>query len=180
MRPLTTQLSDGQEWLRVVDPAWENPLDPEFAAQLGGRWNPPGSFSTLYLNEELHTARAQILKLLNGAPIEPDDLDPGFDLVVATLPRAQKVADLRDDEGLEAVDLPTTYPRYANGRPVQHDACQPVGDEVHALGLRGILARSAATVDGSGRELAWFPARKSSTAKLVERRPFAEWWFETL
>lgn len=177
MKPVTTQLIDGHEWLRVADPAWEDALDPEYAARIGGRWNPPGSFPTLYLNEDLHTARAQILKLLEGSPIEPDDLDLGFDLVAAALPRTQTVADLRHEEGLEAMSLPATYPRYTNGRPVQHEVCQPVGSEVHAQGFRGVFARSAATSDGSGRELAWFPARKSSTAKLVRRHSFAEWWF---
>ena len=179
MRPVTTQLTDGHEWLRVADPDWEDPPDPDYAARAGGRWNPPASFPTLYLNEDLHTARAQILKLFEGAPIEPDDLDPGFDLVATTVPRSQTVADLRAAAGLEAVGLPAAYPRYANGRPVQHDACQPVGSEVHSQGLRGVLARSAATSDGSGRELAWFPARASSTAKLVERRRFADWWFDS-
>lgn len=178
MRPLTTRLTDGQPWLRVADPYWEDALDPSFAAETGGRWNPPGSFPTLYLNQDLHTARAQIIMLLQGSPIEPDDLDPGFDLVAATLPRAQTVADLRDDAGLDAVGLPATYPRYANGRPVRHEACQPVGAEVRAQGLRGVFARSAATPDGSGRELAWFPARNSSTATPVSKRPFADWWFE--
>jgi RES domain-containing protein len=178
MRPVTTQLTDGHEWLRVADPDWQDPLDPTFAAAAGGRWNPPGTFATLYLNEDLHTARAQIANLLEGSPIMPDDLDPGFDLVFATLPRGQTAADLRDEEGLAAVGLPATYPRYANGRPVQHQACQTVGSEVHARGLRGVYARSAATSDGSGRELAWFPARKSSTARLVQRRSFADWWFD--
>lgn len=179
MRLVTTRLADGHEWLRVADPSWGDALDPEYAAQAGGRWNPPGSFRTLYLNEDLHTARAQISKLLDGSPIEPGDLDPGFDLVVATLPRAQTVADLRDEKGLESVGLPATYPRYGNGRPVKHDACQSVGIDVHDRGLRGVLARSAATSDDSGRELAWFPAQKSSRAKLVRRHSFADWWFDT-
>ena len=39
-------------WWRIADPAWSNPLDPDFAWRRGGRWNPPDSFPVLYLNED--------------------------------------------------------------------------------------------------------------------------------
>ena len=171
------RLTDRHPWLRVADPGWGDPLDPGFARDRGGRWNPPGSFPTLYLNEDLYTARAQVTKLLEGSPVEPEDLDPGFDLVVATLPRDQIAAEATTDMGLEDLGLPATYPRYGNGRPVLHGVCQSVGEAVHRAGLRGVYARSAATADGSGRELAWFPARESSKAIMVERRGFEAWWY---
>lgn len=175
MKPVVEQLPDGHGWLRVVDRSWADPLDTSFAEARGGRWNPPGSFATLYLNEDLDTARAQIAALLAGSPVEPEDLDTGFDLVVATLPRAQEAADAVSDAGLEALGLPHTYPRHRNGRPVRHEDCQPVGRAVKAHGLRGIHARSA-VLDG-GKELAWFPARTSSRAILRERFAFADWWY---
>lgn len=181
MKPVVIRLRDGHEWLRVADPRWTDPLDPSFAADRGGRWNPPNSFPTLYLNEDLATARAQIIKLLQGSPVEPDDLDPGFDVIVATLPRAQDAADAFTDRGLLALGLPESYPRHRNGRPVRHETCQPIGEQVQVLGLRGLLARSAAMPEEAGRELAWFPARADSTATQVERLSFTEWWFpETL
>lgn len=173
----TETLPDGHRWLRVADPAWEDPLDPSFAAEHGGRWNPPGSFPTLYLNEDLQTARAQVVALLRDSPIDPDDLDDGFDLVTATLPRAQEVADAVSIVGLESLGLPDSYPRYRNGRPVRHDMCQPIGREVKESGLRGIRSRSATTDDGSGRELAWFPARQNSRATLTRRLVYREWWY---
>lgn len=174
---MVVRLRDSQEWLRVADPSWDDPLDPSYAAEKGGRWNPPNSFPSLYLNEDMATARAQIVKLLEGTPVEPEDLDPGFDLVVATLPRSQDAADAISDEGLVALGLPETYPRHRNGRPVRHQTCQPVGEAVHALGLRGVYARSAAMPDGAGRELAWFPARADSKAGLVSTLSFEEWWY---
>lgn len=177
MTPLAVRLPDGHEWLRVADPDWVDPLDPAFAAEHGGRWNPPGSHPTLYLNEDLATARAQVSKLLDGSPVEPDDLDPGFDLVAATLPRSQDVADAVSEAGLEALGLPVSYPRYPNGRPVRHEACQPIGTAVNEAGLRGVHARSAAHEEGAGRELAWFPARATSRATLVGRLSFGEWWY---
>lgn len=170
-------LADGQHWLRVADPLWVDPLDPSFAEVFGGRWNAPGSFPTLYLNEDMLTARAQVEALLRGSPVTPSDLDDGFDLVVATLPRSQDVADAVGNEGLESLGLPDTYPRYRNGRPVRHEVCQPIGQAVKEANLRGVHARSAATEDGSGRELAWFPARESSRATLVDRWSYQEWWY---
>lgn len=177
MRPITVTIPDGHHWLRVADPDWADPLDPSFAAKHGGRWNPPGSFPTLYLNEDLATARAQVSKLLEGSPIRPDDLDAGFDLVAVTLPRSQTVAEATSEEGLEALELPRTYPRHANGKPVRHDMCQPIGARVNEAGLRGVWVRSAATEDGSGRELAWFPARQTSRATPVRRSGFRDWWY---
>lgn len=170
-------LPDGYPWLRVADPSWEDPLDPSYAGTHGGRWNPPGSFPTLYLNEDLPTARAQVTALLRGSPVEPDDLDDGFDLVKATLPRSQEVADAASDAGLTALGLPETYPHHRNGRPVRHETCQPIGEMVKTADLRGVRARSAATHDGSGRELAWFPARETSRATSITRLSYREWWY---
>lgn len=178
MNPKVETLADGHHWLRVADSAWEDPLDPSYAESHGGRWNPPRSYPTLYLNEDLVTARAQMVALLEGSPVTPDDIDGGFDLVVATLPRSQDVADAVSDDGLDALGLPTTYPRYRNGLPVRHDACQPVGEKVKEAGLRGVHARSAPIGDGSGRELAWFPARASSRATMLERLPYRDWWYQ--
>jgi len=175
--PEVETLPDGHRWLRVADADWIDPLDTAYAAERGGRWNPPGSHPTLYLNEDLETARAQVIALLAGSPVEPDDLDPGFDLVVATLPRSQVVANAVTDTGVTALGLPSTYPKHSNGRPVRRGTCQPVGSEVARLGLRGVHARSAVTDDGSGRELAWFPARDTSRATLVRRMAFRDWWY---
>lgn len=177
MKPKVEALPDGHVWLRVADSSWDDPLDPSYARAHGGRWNPPTSYLTLYLNEDLATARARIHALLQGSPVRPDDLDRGFDLVSATLPRSQNVADAVSEEGLKALGLPETYPRYRNGVPVKHEVCQPIGEEVEQAGLRGVHARSAVTNDGSDRELAWFPARATSRATLVERVPYRDWWF---
>lgn len=178
MNPRSRVIPDGHRWLRVVDPAWEDPLDPTYAAEHGGRWNPPGSFPTLYLNEDLETSRTRVEALLRGSPVQPDDLDPGFDLIVATLPRSQSVADAVTARGLESLGLPDTYPRHRNGRPVRHEVCQPIGRSVYETGLRGVHARSAVTDDGAGRELAWFPVRLSSRAILHDRIAFSDWFWD--
>lgn len=173
MTPETVWLPDRRIWLRVVGEQWTDPLDPSYAKAHGGRWNPPGSFDALYLNGDVATARAQIRRMLQDTPVAEDDLDDSapFVLVPATIPTRQQVADAVDDSGLSALGLPVTYPTRRTGRAVPQSDCQPVGRAVHDAGLRGVWYRSAATPGGSGRELAWFPARPSSRAQAVRERP---------
>ena len=168
---------DDRHWFRVADANWDDPLDPSYAQRHGGRWNPPNSFPTLYLNEDLRTARVQITHMLEGSPVDPEDLDAPYVLVTVSLPRSQIVADAVTDEGLGGLGLPSTYPAL-DGSLVSHEECQPIGAAVKLAGLRGVHARSAATPDGSGRELAWFPARSSSKARRVmPDKPFSDWWY---
>lgn len=173
MTPEILSLPDGRIWLRVAKEAWADPLDPSPAKGHGGRWNLPGSFDALTLNGDVLTARAQIQRMLQGSPVTEDDLDDSapFVLVPATIPRRQHVADAASEAGLSALGLPVTYPRKRTGRAVPRAACQPVGSAVHDAGLRGVWCRSAATPDGIGRELAWFPARPSSRAQAVGKHP---------
>ena len=175
--PLPEILPDGRHWFRVADTGWDDPLDPSHAQRYGGRWNPPNSFPTLYLNEDLTTARAQIVCMLDGWPVDPEDLDPPFVLVTAVLPRSQIAADAVGNEGLNRLGLPETYP-YADDEIVPHDVCRSIGAEVKLAGLRGVHSRSAAAGNDAGRELAWFPARTSSKARRVAPdRPFRDWWY---
>jgi hypothetical protein len=170
-------LPEGQWWFRVADSSWGDPLDPGYAARYGGRWNPPESYPTLYLNEDLATARAQIYQLLEGQPAQLEDLDPPYVLAVATLPGRQRVADTVSPKGVIALGLPAGYPYDNRGRRIGWSVCQRIGKMVFALGMRGVCSRSAATKDGSGRELAWFPATSRSRAKLAGPPvPFDRWW----
>ncbi len=173
------QLADGHAWLRVADPAWADPLDPTYAQQHGGRWNPPGSFPTLYLNEDVVTARLNLRLFAAGWPYEPEDLrdDTGPCLVTARLPRSQRVVDAHSREGVAAAGLPATYPLDGRGALVGHDTCRRVGAAAHAAGLRGVRCRSARTPEGAGRELAWFPATARSRARQVGVQPFAQWYY---
>jgi hypothetical protein len=178
IEPVPRRLPNAKRWLRVADEAWDDPLDPTFAQRFGGRWNPPNSYPTLYLNEDVNTARAQIRQMLAGSPVHPEDLDPPYVLISATLPSRQVVADAVTHVGLDAIGLPATYPRDNSGTTIPHSTCQPIGAGVKSEGLRGIHSRSAATPDGSGRELAWFPARTTSKATPVgDPLPFSRWWY---
>lgn len=173
------RLADGHPWLRICEATWEDPLDDTFARDRGGRWNPPGSWRTLYLNEDVVTARLNLDRFVADWPYEPEDLEAerGPHLAVATLPRDQTVVDVHSPDGVAAVGLPPTYPLDPTGDLVDHDRCRAVGEEVRTAGARGIRCRSARAPHGAGRELAWFPATSRSRARLVRRMPFTEWFW---
>lgn len=173
------RLPDIWTWWRIADRGWRDPLDPSFAAERGGRWNPPASFPTLYLNEDLVTARLNLRAFIAQWPYEPEDLrsDTGPVLVGATLPRAQDAADVHSPEGVAAAGLPATYPLDSKGALVAHRRCRPIGVEAKNAGLRGVRARSARAPDGAGRELAWFPATARSRAKRRKTLTFASWYW---
>jgi hypothetical protein len=176
---LEEHLADGHHWLRICQAGWHDPLDDTYAQRAGGRWNPPGSWRTLYLNEDLVTARMNLRRFIAAWPYEPEDLRPDAapHLAVATLPRGQRVADAHSPAGVAAAGLPATYPLTRDGRLVTHARCQAVGRQVRSAGLRGVRCRAAPTPQGAGRELAWFPATARSRARLVARLTFDDWYW---
>lgn len=176
---ITEDLVGGHRWLRICQHDWDDPLDPTFAQRAGGRWNPPDSWRTLYLNEDLVTARLNLDLFVADWPYEPEDLrsDTGPHLAVANLPRNQQVVDVHTPEGVAAVGLPVGYPLTADGSLIEHGLCQRVGGQVHTADLRGIRCRSARAPRGAGRELAWFPASRASRATLIDRLGFGQWYW---
>lgn len=176
------QLADSHTWWRIADPEWQNPLDSRFAQRHGGRWNTPGSFRTLYLNEDRVTARLNLRAFISRWPYEPEDLrdDTGPILVGAKLPRRQRVCDAHSHTGVLAVGLPKTYPFDANGFLVPHTQCQPIGTRAEGAGLQGVRARSAQSRAGAGRELAWFPATTRSFAHSQQTLTFEAWFWSQI
>ena len=180
MRIKTVVLTDGRVWLRVASASWKNPLDSNYAQQAGGRWNPPGAYPALYLNADLATARSQLERMLEGYPVGIDDLDEdAFVLVAARLPKRQRCADAVSAAGLKALGLRGSYPLDTKGEAIPHSRCQHVGVAVRGRRLRGIWCRSAATPDGRGRELAWFPSSARSKARPLWKRalPLGAWLY---
>jgi hypothetical protein len=175
----TETIPEHHEWWRIADPSWEDPLDSTYAQRRGGRWNPPRSFPTLYFNEDVVTARLNLRAFISGWPYEPEDLrdETGPVLVGATLPRNQRVADVHSREGVEAVNLPASYPLDGRGNLVPHSRCQPIGQRAKDRGLQGVRCRSARAPDGAGRELAWFPATARSRAHQRTALRFERWFW---
>lgn len=163
-------------WLRVCDPAWSDPLDTSHAARAGGRWNSPHSWAALYLNRDLYTARAQIARLLQGSPVEPEDLaDDAFSLVAVMVPEGLIALDVVTAEGVAQLALPASYPLNSNGQLVAHARCQAIAVIAHSAQLDGVECRSAATRDGSGREFAWWPHNGARALQVGPGRRYGTW-----
>ena len=166
----------GGEYNRLAEPGWQDPLDTSFAKSTGGRWNPPGSFGVLYLNRDERVARLQVDHRLAPQPYGIEDLEPAeqHDLVLVDVPEAERL-DCVSDRGLEAVGLPSSYPRSPDGKPVGHRVCQQIGQRAHEAAHSGIACRSAATgATGEDEELALFEPYAALDVK--ERRPFTAWY----
>jgi hypothetical protein len=176
LTPRTVKLPDGRIWLRVAQPDWTKPLDPTYAQNFGGRWNPPRSFPTLYLNGDVVTARLQIERMCGGTPITPDDLaDDAYVLVAATLPEAQLGADAVSVEGLISLGLPESYPLDGHGDSIPRETCGAIGAGLQQQGIRGVWSRSTCTDDGRGKEFAWYSGTQNATAVWQDALQFGVW-----
>ena len=160
----------GGPYLRVADPDWDDPLDGRYAAERGGRWNPPESFPVVYLTSSVAVARAYVFLKLEAQPYGPEDLRRGPLLVRTRVPEDRYVNAVTE-AGLRDLGLPETYPRDGRGRLVSWRRCQTIGLEAWENGLPGVAARSAR---GDGEELAYFGRRKLRRGAV---REFTDWFW---
>ena len=165
-------------YLRVADPAWRRPLDATFAAERGGRWNPPGSFAVAYLCRTLAVARANVVLRFEGLPYGVLDLHPDRrPQLVATHVPPHRSVDVVTDLGCRSAGLPSSYPFDRGGARIEWARTQPLGATAHAAGERSIACRSAALPRGvSGEELAWFVRSRDDALRLEERGAFDDWF----
>lgn len=165
-------------YLRVADPAWHRPLDATFAAESGGRWNPPVSFPVTYLCRTLAVARANVVRRFESLPYGVLDIYPDRrPVLVATYVTPHRSVDVVTDLGCRSVDLPVSYPFDGHGARIGWARTQPIGVAAHEAGERSIACRSAALPRGeSGEELAWFVRSRNDALRLDGRRPFGDWF----
>lgn len=170
-------LTRGGIYHRVADPDWEEPLDARPGVATGGRWNPPGSFPVLYLNQTVPLARLFVAHKLAGLPYRPEDLDLDSAPVLVDVEMASdSYVDIVTDRGCTAAGLPATYPLEAGGAVIPHEHCWPIGEEAQRTGELGIACRSATQgASPSDEELAWFQNNEMLPAKRIT--DFAEWFF---
>jgi RES domain len=169
----------GGAYNRLAEPGWVDPLETSYSREHGGRWNPPGAFGCLYLNRDLRVARLQVQHKLSGQPYGVEDLDPDeqHDLVHVHVDERAWL-DCVSAAGLEAVRLPATYPRHANGRPVRHETCRPIGRAAFAAGRPGVACRSAARgASAADEELAVFDRVVGTAVQITARQAFSEWFW---
>lgn len=123
-----------------------NPLSGSGARTVGGRWNPPESFPTLYLALDRETTIREFYRLAERQGRLPQDFLPRrmytYDVTLTA------VLDLRQAATVEALGVPASS---LVGDAITQT--QQIGDCAHHLGLEGILAPSAA---GDGTVLAVF------------------------
>jgi hypothetical protein len=168
----------GGPYVRVADPAWLRPLDPLFAQERGGRWNPPRSFPVVYLCATRDVARAVVLRRFDGLPYGVVDLLPSrAPVLIATDVPEGRLVDVVGDDGCRAAGLPASYPLDGRGRTIAWARTQPVGETAWEQGERGIACRSSAMARrGRGEELAWFVRRSADRLRIDRRRAFEDWF----
>lgn len=170
-------LRRGGRYLRVADPAWEEPLAGSYAARAGGRWNPPDSFAVVHLCRSIGVARANVYRLLADQPYGPEDLQPAAGpVLVATSVPDDRYVDAVTVRGLASLGLPRRYSRDARGQVVPRERREAIGQSAWDSGEPGIASRSAApTAPLRGEELAWFERGDRLTAESV--RAFERWFW---
>jgi hypothetical protein len=169
----------GGAYHRLAEPAWADPLDISYSKADGGRWNEPGAYGALYLNSSVALARAQAQHKLAGLPYGIEDLDESeqHDLVAVAVPEGEFL-DCVTDAGLEAVGLPSSYPRHRDGSAVGRPECWPIGAAARADGRPGVACRSAASrAPVRDEELAVFDTHAAGVV-MMGRRAFADWWYD--
>src|SRR5262245_19239583 len=162
----------GGPYLRLAHPRCAESLDGSFAAERGGRCNPPESFAVVYLCRSIEVARGNVHRKLAGQPYGPEDLLPGAGpVLVRTNVPEDRYLNAVTDAGLRDLRLPKTYPLDSRRRPISWRRCQPIGLRAWDAGLPGVAARSAA---GAGEELAYFERRKLRRGAV---RAFENWFW---
>lgn len=142
---------------------------------MGGRWNPPSSWQTLYLNRDIQTARAQIERMLDGTFSTSDDLaDDAYYLLAVTLPGSLEALDLVSPAGIGASGIPATYPLDANRDFVIHSKCQELALRAHIEELDGVEAPAAVRASHDCFEFAWWP-RNATASQYGNRMPYGLW-----
>jgi RES domain-containing protein len=139
-----------------------HPMSGEGARAVGGRWNPPDSFPTLYLASSLETAVAEVER---GFAAQGRSLDEAIDLVA--YPFEVELAATLDlvtsDEALAAVGLSP-----ADVRSPDRRKCQEVGEAAHFVGLEAIRARSGV---GTGEVVAVFLDKQGPNSSIIHESP---------
>lgn len=145
---------NGHAW-RHVRPEYP-PLSGEGARAVGGRWNPPASFPTLYLGLDVTVVTAEFYRHLARQGLRAEDALPRvmyqYDI------RLSRIVDLRSPTAWPDLDLTAERIRGPDLR-----RCQAVGDAVHYLGMEGLLAPSAT---GEGEVLTIFLDRQAPESAL--------------
>jgi RES domain-containing protein len=132
---------------RHMSPRFD-PRSGEGAKKQGGRFNPPGSFATLYLATSLATVAAELFRLGKLQFVGAEGLLPR-DIYRYSLD-LQDAIDLTDPENEKLLGVDRAELTNDN-----RDLTQLLGGSAFSLGTQGIISYSAA--DENGLVIAVFP-----------------------
>jgi RES domain-containing protein len=137
------------------------PVSGEGARIVGGRWNPPDSFPTLYLAS---TAKTAIEEVGRAFAAQGRALDEAVGLVLYDFEvELSAVLDLRNPADLGSVGLSLSEIQSRD-----RSKCQAVGDAAHFVGLEGVWAPSGT---GRGEVLAVFTDKQRPSSLVVPNPP---------
>ena len=132
---------------------------------MGGRWNPPDSFATLYTATDISTVDTEFDRQLALARLRPESVRPR-DLATIRV-ELRRVLDLRDPSvrsalGVNAEELLSDDPAITRA----------IGEAAQHLGYEAVVSPSAAR--DSGHVLVIFLTNRSpeSLIELIEIRPY--------
>lgn len=167
------RLARGGTYYRVCGPDWNDPSDTEYSKAHGGRWNAPGAFGALYLNQNVKGARANARRWIErhfGAAVLPEDIAEAFLPDVATFHvETGAFVDAVTDRGRRGLGLPARYPS-GEGYP----RCRAIGARLYRAKGLGIATVSAVTTQSE--ELIVFDSAVKRVTNVGPRRRFADWF----
>lgn len=152
----------GSGWRHVA--SGRQPLSGEGARITGGRWNPPRSFSVLYLGSTRETVIAEFHRLAARQRLDPAEFLPRilyrYDVNLTNMLDLTEEASLAmlDTTGIGISGNDLTVPR-------------GIGEAVFASGREGVVAPSAA---GHGVVLAVYPERLGAGSYVKDEE--SEMW----
>ena len=137
----------------------------------GGRWNPLGSFPTVYLSRELETAFKESFAHLSYFGFEPHMALPRTFAAVQL--KLHRILDLTDPNILKSLKVSRRSLVKQDWRKIQ-DAdgealTQAIGRLAYELGYEGILAPSAPARGGTN--LVYFPSSLLATSRTEVLKP---------
>lgn len=143
-----------------------DPLSGTGARMFGGRWNPSGSFPTIYLAEPLDACLAEFLRMARGQARGADSFrSRQLHLVEA---HELELVDLTADSALGHLGLSSTDLASDDWSP-----CQRVGEGIYFLGYQGLRAMSATEL---GTVVGVFEARLGpGQLTVIETKPMASY-----